>query len=260
MSDEFKSDDLSVNLANVVPQEQQSQLQEPASQNQQQAAPEATQEQSTEPDWWYDEGMPGKGPRPDYLKEKYGYVQAKQAKAYEDAEKRLGGLKAAPDEYSFEEFQENIDRDNDTIKNFISFAKENKLQQDQFNKILKTFVDYDKSRQPKVDDEIAKLGQDGMQKVNTVTNWIKNNLTPQAQKALEKLPVRAEVVQMLDELRQLHTNTLSKVPHDTQKNESFAPITRDGIEDEMLANYKRYQTDRKYRDEISAKFAQVVGE
>ncbi len=249
MTNEFKSDDLKVNLANVLPQEQ------PPT-----PEPILTPQPDHTPDWWYDEGVPGKGPRPDYLKEKYGYVQSKQAKAYEEAEKMLGGIKAAPDEYSFEEVQEHIDRDSDVIKSFISFAKENKLQQDQFGKILKTFVDYDKSKQPRTDDEIAKLGNDGMQKVNTVVNWIKNNLTSDASKALEKLPVRAEVIKMLDEVRQMHMNTLSKIPADTSKNSNFEPLTQKTIEDEMFSNYKRYQNDTKYRDEISKKFSQLVGD
>ena len=249
MSEEFKSDDLSVNLSNIVQPEQIAQSQ----------TPDVSVAEEVAPDWWYDEGVPGKGPKPDYLIEKYGYNQAKQAKGYKDAEKLVGALKPAPDEYNFDEVQQDIDKSNEHIQNFISFAKENKIQQDQFNKIMHTLVDYERSKQPNRSEEIAKLGIDGTQKINTLQNWVKNNLTAEAQKALEKLPVRAEVVQMLDEVRQLHLNSLSKIPPSTQKESDFTPITKEAVEAEMLNNYGKYQTDPGYRAQILAKLELLSG-
>jgi hypothetical protein len=210
------------------------------------------------PQWYVDEGVPGMGARPEYLEEKYGYVMAKQAKAYKDAQKLLGTLRPAPEEYDFGEQQEYIDKENHHIKNFILYAKENKIQQETFGKVINTLVEYDKSKQPNTSDEIAKLGSDGIQKINTLQNWIKNNLTPESAKALEKLPVRAEVVLMLDEVRQLHMNTLAKIPADTQKGPAFSPISKAEIEAEMFANYPKYQNDPAYRAQITAKFAQLM--
>ena len=116
----------------------------------------------------------------------------------------------------------------------------------------------DDSKHDNLEEEIAKLGNDGMQKISTLQNWVKNNLSEGSRKALEKLPVKAEVVQMLDEVRQLHMNTLSKIPVETQK-VKVNTLTREDVEAEMLANYQRYQIDPNYRAQITAKFAQAVG-
>ena len=242
------TDDLKVNLATIGQPESGDTTAQAESQA---ASPQL------EPTWYFAEGVPGVGEKPDYLESKYKTL-ADQAKAYKEAQKLLGGLKPAPDEYDFGEAQEYIDKDNDYIKDFVSFAKENKIQQDAFQKIINTYVEYDKSRQPKPEEEIAKLGNDGMQKISTLQNWVKNNLSDGSRKALEKLPVKAEVVQMLDEVRQLHMNTLSKIPVETQK-VKVNTLTREDVEAEMLANYQRYQIDPNYRAQITAKFAQAVG-
>jgi hypothetical protein len=212
----------------------------------------------TEATWHYADGIPGQGERPDYLESKYKSV-AEQARAYKEAQKLLGAQGGAPESYDFKELQEHIDQDNPHIQEFITYAKENKFSQDAFSKSLKTFVKYEQSKLPNVDAEIAKLGVNGMEKVNTVTNWIKNNLTPEAAKALEKLPVKAEVINMLDELRQRQVSMQTKIPAGEKTAQSFTPLTVAEVEAEMLQNYSRYQNDPGYRAQITAKFEQAVG-
>lgn len=212
----------------------------------------------SEPTWFFADGVPGQGERPDYLEPKYKSV-SEQAKAYKEAQKLLGAQSGAPESYDFSGVQEFIDPNNQHIQEFALFAKENKLSQDVFARSLQSFVEYDKSRQPDVDQEIAKLGNDGMQKVTTVQNWVKNNLSSEAVKALEKLPVRAEVITMLDEIRQLHTHTQAKIPAGEKTENSFVPLSVQEVETEMLQNYTRYQNDPGYRAQIAAKFEQAVG-
>jgi hypothetical protein len=243
------ADDLTANLATIG--------QPDSTQSNDNTTINPAQSALPEPSWYFAEGIPGVGDKPDYLEPKYKTL-ADQAKAYKEAQKLLGTLKAAPEEYDFGEAQEYIDKENDHIQDFVRFAKDNKIQQDAFSKVLNTYVGYDKSRQSKPEEEIAKLGNDGMQKITTLQNWVRNNLSEGSMKALEKLPVKAEVVQMLDEVRQLHMNTLSKIPTETQK-PKVNLVTRDEIEAEMLANYGRYQTDPQYRSQITAKFAQAIG-
>jgi hypothetical protein len=213
---------------------------------------------SHEAEWYLSEGIAGTGPRPDYLESKYKSV-ADQAKAYKEAQKLIGSNAQAPESYDFGDLREIIDQDNPHIVDLINFAKESKFQQDTFSKVLKTYVDYDKSRQPDTDKEIEKLGADGAQKVTTIQNWIKNNVSPESAKALASLPVKADVVKMLDELRQLHANTMSKVPADVSAAASFKVLTVAEVEAEMLSNYQRYQNDPAYRQKITEKFEQAVG-
>jgi len=209
-------------------------------------------------DWYWAEGVPGTGPRPEFLQANFKNL-SEQARAYPELRKTLGAQKGAPEQYDFGDLSTEIDQDNPTIKEFIIYAKENRLSQDAFARTMKTYVDYEKSKLPDVNEEIAKVGPDGMDKINTIQNWVKNNLSKDSFKALEKLPVRAEVVKMLDELRQLHTKTLSRVPVTDQANIDFKPLTVAEVESEMMQNYKRYQSDPTYRAMIAAKFEQAVG-
>ncbi len=213
---------------------------------------------SHESDWLYADGIPGVGVRPDYLESKYKSV-ADQARAYKEAQKLIGSNASAPEAYDFSDVLEHIDQDNPHIQELITHAKEARVQQDTFGRFMKKFVDYDKSRQPDVNAEIAKLGTDGAQKITTLQNWIKNTLSPESAKALGELPVKAEVVKMLDELRQKYTHTQSKVPTDADKAATFKVLTVEDVEAEMMQNYKRYQNDPGYRAQITAKFEQAVG-
>lgn len=219
----------------------------------------APQPSVSEPSWYLADGIPGTGERPDYLEAKYKTV-SEQAKAYKEAQKLLGVQGPAPETYDFSEVQDHINQDNPVIQDFIAFAKQNRLSQDAVSKSLKTWVDYNKSLEPNADEEIAKLGTDGMQKVTTIQNWIKNNLSDTSVKALANLPVKADVIKMLDEMRQLHANMQAKVPAGANTStDAFVPLTVAEVENEMRQNFKRYETDPGYRAAISKKFEQAVG-
>jgi hypothetical protein len=184
---------------------------------------------------------------------------ADQARAYKEAQKLIGSQIAAPESYDFTDLQSHIDQDNPHIQELITYAKEAKLQQDSFGKMVKKFVDYDQSRRPNVDEEIAKLGADGASKITTLQNWVKNNLSSDAAKALEALPVKAEVVQMLDELRQKFVHNQTKLPGGTAAAAEFKVLTVAEVEQEMMNNYNRYNNDPGYRAKITQMFEQAVG-
>lgn len=243
-------DSLSLQTQNVEPELMQHSTQQSAQQSTQQ---ETSATEQAAPEWWIDDGIPGRDSKPDYLMEKYGYNMAKQAKGCKEAQKLLGTIKAAPEDYDFGE--QEIDKDNQYIKDLISVAKENKIQQDAFSKIINNFIEYDKSRQPSVDDELKKLGTDGKQKISTIVNWAKNNLTQEASSALEKLPVNAEVIKMLDEVRQksIGNLNLSKIPQDTQTNNDIRE-TKEDIEADLLKDYTRYNIDSKLRASYRERF------
>lgn len=208
-------------------------------------------------EWFYDEGKPGEGPVPDFLDPKYGNNVAKQAKAYKEAQKLLGAQKGAPEHYDFSEVQDHINQDSEVIKEFIAYAKENRLSQDAVGKMAKTWVDYSQSLKPNVDAEIAKLGPDGPQKITTVQNWIKNNLTPESAKALANLPVKAEVVSMLDEMRQLYAKSQARIPGGDMLNTPVELETMTDVENDMKD--PRYMTDPRYRASITKRIEIIKG-
>ncbi len=228
-------------------------------QSQQEQAVDRATDHIPDADWFWAEGVPGVGPRPEFLQPNFKNL-SEQAKAYPELRKTLGAQKGAPDEYEFGDLQPHIDRENPVIQDFLIYAKENRLSQDAFAKTMKTYVDYEQSKRPDPDQEIAKVGPDGMQKVNTIQNWVKTNLSKESASALDALPVKAEVIKMLDELRQLHAKTLSKVPVGDHAIQDFKPLTRQEIENEMYQNRQRYMEDASYRAQITAKFEQILGD
>ena len=217
-------------------------------------APEAV----PQAEWYLMDGVPGNGARPDWLLSNFTNA-AEQAKAYPSLRKTLGAQQGAPEQYEFGELAQELDLDSQALKEFQIYAKENRLSQEAFERTMKTYVEYEKGKRPDIDQEIAKLGPNGIEKVKTVQTWAKNNLSPDALKALEVLPVRAEVVNMLDELRQKAFHNQTRVPGSTEPGPEFRKLTVQEVESEMAQNYGRYQNDAAYREQLRQKFEQAVG-
>ena len=211
----------------------------------------------TKVEWWLADGVPGQGPRPEYLDDKYANL-AEQAKAYKEVRKALGAQAGAPEAYDFGELIDHMDVSNPAIKDFMTYAKENKISQDAFTKTLKTFIDYDKARQPNLDEEVKKLGEDGAKRIETVQRWAENNLSEKSLKTIGEIGTRAEVIEMLDELRQYQHHQAVVIPKGDEAVQ-FKPLSKAEVQEEMIANYSKYKTDSRYRAEISAKFEQAVG-
>jgi hypothetical protein len=209
-------------------------------------------------EWYLMEGVAGVGPRPDWLLSKYGSA-VDQAKSYNSLRQALGAQQGAPEQYEYGELAKELDLDSKALKEFQIYAKENRLSQEAFERTMKTYVEYEQGRRPDIDQEIAKLGPGGIEKVKTVQTWAKNNLSADALKALEVLPVKAEVVNMLDELRQKAFYNQTRIPGSTDPAPEFRKLSVQEVESEMMANYNRYQNDVSYRETIRQKFEQAVG-
>lgn len=216
----------------------------------------------SEPTWYVMDGVPGQGPRPDYLPEKFKSMEA-AVKSRNELEKMLGATKGAPDEYDFGEYKDTLDLNNKNLQEFVVFAKENRISQDAFGKIVESFVKYGEDYIPKLDHEIAKLGPDGGRKFETVKTWAQNTFSKNALEKLERIipNAPADVIELLDEMRQFqyHNNSKSQPPGNAQPTQTFKPITVKEVQDEMYMNRDRYANDQKYRDEITKKFEQAVG-
>ena len=211
-----------------------------------------------EPEWWLADGIPGTGPRPDYLESKYKSLE-EQAKSYREVRRALGAQAGAPDEYVFGELEQELDIKSPVIQDYVTYAKENRISQEAFSKTLKTFVEYEKSKLPNLDEEIKKLGEDGPRKIDTVQKWAQNNLSEKAQKVIGELGTKAEVIEMLDELRQYQHHKSIVLPTSEDAAAAFKPLTKAEVTEEMIQNYSKYKTDARYRSEIQAKLEQAVG-
>lgn len=197
--------------------------------------------------------------RPDWLLSNFTNVED-QAKAYVELRKTFGAQKGAPEQYEWGDLAQQLDLDNDHIKNLQVWGKENRLSQEAMSAIGKTMIDYIESKRPDPDEEIKRLGNDGVDKVKRVQNWIRNVADPaKADEMLKKLPFNAETVEFFDEVRQRHIHSMTRVPSTTDI-PHFTPKTREQIEHKMQANYDRYLNDPSFRAEIQMEFEQAVGD
>jgi len=210
-------------------------------------------------EWFVRDGVKGEGDRPEWLLKKYGYNLEKQAQALPHAEKMIGSTQGAPEEYDFGQYKESFDLADPNIQEFIQFSKINRLSQDVFSKAIDTFVKYAQARTPDHSKELEKLGPDGAQKIQTVTLWAQNNLSPKSLATLSEICDTADVVEFLDEIRQYQYHQRSQPPIGSVVPNSFTPLTKAQVESEMASNYSRYCNDKAYRDEIAKKFEQAVG-
>jgi len=210
--------------------------------------------------WYLDESVEGIGARPDWLEGKYKTV-TEQAKAYKEVERRLGQSQGqAPEDYEFGDYAELFDGENEHIAALKANAKDIKLSQDAFNKLIDPIAKYQRSMIPDMDAEIAKLGEHANAKINTVNTWAKNRLSDKAFETLGKISNTADVVLLMDEMRQLDYTAQSRVPTNMQVVARPVLQSPEAIQNEIVNNYQKYQADPAYRAEMSGKLKQAFGE
>ena len=198
------------------------------------------------PTWYFKEGVPGHGDKPEYLLEKYKSVED-QARAYVEAQKALGAMSGAPDQYDFGDLVEHIDIENEHLKELQEWAKQNKISQEAMTKFSKKFMDYAVSSLP---DEAAEIEKIDASKLSTLQNWVKQTLTKESIETLNKLPVSVEMFNALSELRHaaLDKGSNAVTKHKLDSVQRFQ--SKQDIEDEMAMNYEKYRTDRVYQANI----------
>lgn len=147
-------------------------------------APESTEEGGSlvtatvelgENEVWYADGI--KGEKPDWFKaDKYKTV-ADQAKAYVDAEKRLGGFKGAPESYEMPEM-EGIEfaPDDALVQTYTEWAKSKNMDQESFNEGLELLASYvEQSDAIDRQVEISKLGPNAGQMIQQAGQFLQNH-------------------------------------------------------------------------------------
>lgn len=135
-------------------------------------------------EWSWGDGLKGEGKKPEWIRKEFKTVEA-QAKSYNELIKKFGDFHGAPEAYDFKNVENtefHIHAEADNSKKFAAIAKEMGLSQDGFEKILgffnKTVAPTFKSNGAKPVDsyaEIAKLGENGKEKVKILDQWLMNN-------------------------------------------------------------------------------------
>jgi len=209
-------------------------------------------------DWFLKEGIPGEGPRPDWLLPKYTSMEA-QAQAYPELMKVSRTDASAPESYQLESVADVFDPESSYIANLTAKAKTHKLSQDAFGDMVGEFASYQKSLLPNIDEEMKKLGDNPQRRLDTVNTWATNHLSEKSMETLGKIAYTADVVELMDEVRQKMHGLSSRIP----VGQNLEPIKIESvssIDAEMASNYARYKTDKAYRDQLTERRKQALGE
>lgn len=202
------------------------------------------------PKWFIDEGIPGHGERPTWLNEKFKST-ADLAKSHHELEKRLGTV---PEDYDLSK-SKYLDPDYEPFHDLKKFAKDKRVPQDVFDKMIESFDKYMDEFNPEEDqrEEINKLGPNAKDRLTTLNNWAKANLSQESFEALTGNLRTADAVKALEELRSKMMSTNPHVPNGNEGASHSAASIND-LQLELQTNYEKYKSDAKYRADLTNRF------
>lgn len=199
--------------------------------------------QDQTPSWFIDEGIPGIGERPIWLPDKFKTV-ADMSKSYSELEKRVG---TAPDKYDFSKSRY-LDPEYAPFQELQSVAKEKRVPQEVLDKMIESVDKYIDKHSTDFGEELKKLGDNAQERVTTLDNWAKANLSQEGYEALSDSITSAASIKALEELR---GKIMSNVPQIPGNNGSIAGQTSlEDIKMELSTNLQKYKTDNAYRADI----------
>ncbi len=200
--------------------------------------------------WYLAEGIAGQGEKPEYLKDKFTNI-SEQAKAFTELESRFGGHKGAPEEYNLEFIKESnvaIDPNQLHFKTWLENSKKANISQEYLQETLNTFIGYDQSRTPNPEEERAKLGPDGAEKMNVLRQWAVNTLPADEAEAICYAATSAAFIRAIDKWRNGTQPTTT--PADPKLIPPHLPMSSVAqLNQEMTDNWEKYKSDPTYRQE-----------
>lgn len=131
-----------------------------------------------------------------------------QAKAYVEAQKRLGGFTGAPESYEVKlsealaEMGVAIEADDPLVQDAIEFAKSNNMNQELFSGMLELYAKAEVAKQQAereyVDNAIKQMGHDGMERIKSLYQWGQANLDAEALEGFKQMAVSPEAIKAME--------------------------------------------------------------
>jgi hypothetical protein len=202
------------------------------------------EQNNDQPKWFIDEGIPGIGERPSWLNEKFKTV-ADLGKSYSELEKKVG---TPPEEYDFSK-SKYIDPSLEEFNELRKVAKDKRVPQEVMDKMLQSFDSYLDKNTINPDEEMKKLGENAKERLSTLENWAKANLSKDSYDALTNNLRDANSIKALEELR---TKMMSNTPHVPNGNDGAThnSASLEDIKLELANNLEKYKTDTNYQKDI----------
>jgi hypothetical protein len=199
------------------------------------------------PDWFIAEGMPGTGPRPDWLEPKFKSV-AHLAESYKEMEKRVGYV---PEEYDLSK-SKYIDPDYEPFQELKQLAKDKRVPKEVLDKMVESVDKYMDEFSTDWEEEVKRLGDNAKERVTKVDNWVKATVSKESYEALVASVKTAEGIKALEELRGKAMSENTQVPGGNE-GASSASATVEQLTQELTNNLQKYKDDPKYRDDLRAR-------
>lgn len=208
-------------------------------------------ENNEAPKWYIDDGIPGIGERPAWLPDKYKTV-ADLARSNSELEKRYGTV---PEKYDFDK-SKFLDPDYVPFQELQEVAKEKRVPQEFIDKMIESVDKYVDEFRTDTAEELKKLGDNAKERVITLDNWAKANLSKEAYEGLTNSLNNAESIKALEELRGKMMSNTPQVPN----NQGNVPGTQslDDVKMELQNNLQKYKDDPKYRTDIQKRLEQAA--
>lgn len=204
-------------------------------------------ENQTIPSWYIDEGIPGVGDRPTWLNDKFK-TAADLAKSYAELERKFS---TPPEEYNLSS-SKYIDPDYAPFQDLMQYAKQQRVPKPVIDKMVDSFDKYLDEFGIDYEEEAKKLGENGKERITTLENWAKANLSNDSFNALTKHLQSADAIKALEEIRgkMMSNSTMIPAGNDSGSNNV---MTIDSLKEELAANIDKYKDDPKYRKELQGR-------
>ena len=204
-------------------------------------------EQSKTPTWFIDEGVPGIGDRPAWLNDKFKSA-ADLAKSYHELEKKVGTV---AEDYDFSK-SKFLDPDYAPFQDLKQFAKEKRVPSEFLDKMVESLDKYVDEFSTDYDEEIKKLGDNAQDRIVTLDNWAKANLSKDSYEALTNNLKSADSIKALEELRGKMMSNTPQVPSGND-GAIHNSASLDDIKIELSNNLQKYKDDPVYRKDLQSR-------
>jgi len=164
-----------------------------------------------EGEYFLSDGIKGVGDQPEWYKaDKYKSV-AEQAKAYTELEKKFGGFTGAPkDGYAL---YDGVESDDALWGELVEFGNSTNMSQSALNQAWELLTAQEQAiEEVSVEAEMAKLGDNAVERIKVVEQYMKNNLDSDTYEELRYAVNSAESVQLIEAL--IKSTAPAKLPID----------------------------------------------
>jgi hypothetical protein len=193
-------------------------------------------------------------------------------KSYNELSSKFGGFTGAPDNYEFavsDQLKEagiDLDMESPMLKSFMEMAKEGNMSQDMAGKMINMFLEDQhaggvagaEGETARQAEEMAKLGENAVARVNNVEAWAKANIPDHAEGLADAATSAAGVMAIEALIAKTRNASVNANPDEVQQTNTFTleDIHKLQFEKDEFGN-KKMSTDPEHRKKVEAMYTQL---